>query len=99
MAGPASRALPAAPACTRFAAGEGLPNCKRNELRFCQMDLASAAWRLRRMVEEDRRWARCSQWALFGMVHARPLKTGLPRCLRHPHPPDLSRLRPQVCHR
>jgi len=47
----------AAPPCTRFAASKdgSLPNCKSNELRFCQVDLAAVAWRWKRMIEENRR--------------------------------------------
>ncbi|PNH00307.1 hypothetical protein TSOC_013878 [Tetrabaena socialis] len=47
---------PTADPCERFEDGEGAPPCKVNEMRFCQTDLAANAYRLERLLEEDRRF-------------------------------------------
>lgn len=47
---------PTAAPCERFEEGPGLPPCKENDMRFCQTDLAANAYRLSRMLEEDRRF-------------------------------------------
>lgn len=52
---PLPRRSTAAP-CERFEEGPGLPPCKENDMRFCQTDLAANAYRLSRMLEEDRRF-------------------------------------------
>jgi hypothetical protein len=42
--------------CVRFAATPHAPACRQNELRVCHTDLASVAWRLQRLLKEDRRF-------------------------------------------
>ncbi len=42
--------------CERFAAGEGVPNCKQNELSFCNTDLSANVYRYKRLVDEDMRF-------------------------------------------
>ncbi|EFJ52303.1 hypothetical protein VOLCADRAFT_102964 [Volvox carteri f. nagariensis] len=45
---------PTALPCERFEEGEGVPHCKENEMRFCQTDLAASAYRLERLLAENR---------------------------------------------
>lgn len=35
----------------------GAPNCKRNRMRWCHTDLGAVAYRLKKMVAEDLRFA------------------------------------------
>ncbi|KAG2435072.1 hypothetical protein HXX76_007159 [Chlamydomonas incerta] len=47
---------PTAEPCERFEEGEGVPPCKENGMRFCQTDLAANAYKLQRLLVEDRRF-------------------------------------------
>ncbi|KAG2428579.1 hypothetical protein HYH02_014281 [Chlamydomonas schloesseri] len=47
---------PTAEPCERFEEGDGVPPCKENGMRFCQTDLAANAYKLERLLAEDRRF-------------------------------------------
>ncbi len=42
--------------CERFEEAPGVPSCKENTMRFCQTDLAANAYRLERLLAENRRF-------------------------------------------